>query len=136
MTAPSILLVGNHIAWNKLLCSGSSNIANQIVQDSVSSKSEAIIAVEKYRPSLLVLDVKLKDSCGLALCQYYQQLKKPITTLILTSYDEDAYMTRALINGAIGYLLKTEEVETICGAIQQAMRGKKLWTDYQLLRIR
>ena len=62
-------------------------------------------------------------------------IEKPIATLVFISYDEDAYMTRALINGAMGYLLKTEEVETIFGAIQQAMGSKKLWTDYQLLRV-
>jgi DNA-binding NarL/FixJ family response regulator len=103
-----ILLAEDHPAWSKLLISGLSDMPNLIVQDNVSSKEEAIAAIEKSCPSLLVLDVKLRDGCSLALCQYCQQLEKPVSTLILTAYDEDAYMARALAGGATGYLLKTE----------------------------
>jgi DNA-binding NarL/FixJ family response regulator len=131
-----ILLAEDHPAWSKLLHSGLRNIPNLIVQDNVSSKQEVIASIEKCCPSLLVLDVKLRDGCGLALCEYCQQLEKPISTLILTAYDEDAYMARALAGGAIGYLLKTEaDLDEIITTIQYAMQGERLWTDYQLLRI-
>lgn len=136
MTNSIILLAEDHPAWSKLLRSGLSDISNLIVQDNVSSKSEVIAAIEQCCPSLLVLDVKLRDGCGLALCQYCQQSEKPVSTLILTAYDEDAYMARALAGGAVGYLLKTEaDLERIIATIQYAMQGEQLWTDYQLLRI-
>ncbi|NJN98592.1 MAG: response regulator transcription factor [Anaerolineales bacterium] len=136
MTDSIILLAEDHPAWSKLLSFRLSDLSDLIIQDNVSSKAEVIAAIEKRCPSLLVLDVKLRDGCGLALCPYCQQLEKPVSTLILTAYDEDAYMARALAGGAIGYLLKTEaELAEIITAIHHALQGERLWTDYQLLRI-
>lgn len=136
MTDQVILLAEDHPIWGKLLYHGLSNIPNLTIHENLSSKVEVVKAIEKYQPDLLVLDVVLNDGCSLTLCEYCQQLERPVATLILTAYDEDAYMTRALSGGALGYLLKAEvELEDIIVAIQRATQGERLWTDYQLLRV-
>ncbi|MBE7467761.1 MAG: response regulator transcription factor [Anaerolineales bacterium] len=136
MTKPIILLAEDHPGWDKLLRHSLNNNPNLIVQDSFGSKQEVLAAIADFPLDLLVLDVKLRDGCALALYEYLQQMETPISSLVLTAHDEDVYMAWALAGGAVGHLLKTEDVESIVDAIRRAAWGEWLWTEYQLLRIR
>lgn len=132
----TLLLVDDHPAWSDFLGHSLRELSGFVVKGHIGSKREALVVIKKTPPDVLVLNVKLNDGCGLGLCQSLQQMKVPTVSLILTSYDEDAYLARALTGGAMGYLLKTEALETIRDAIHRAAQGEVLWSHDQLLRAR
>lgn len=136
MTKQTILLVDNYPAWFDILHYSLRRIPDLVVKGRVGSKHKALVVIEEKPPDILVLDVKLSDGCGLGLCQDISKQDLPTTALILTAYDEDVYLARALAGGAVGYLLKTKNVMTIIDAIQRALQGEILWAHDQLLRVR
>ncbi|MBU2610007.1 MAG: response regulator transcription factor [Chloroflexi bacterium] len=83
------------------------------------------------RPDVLVLDVNMP---GLAPVDVTRRLKErcPAThILILTAYDDDAYVTGLLSAGATGYLLKEEALDTLVTAIRAVARGE-LWLSQRV----
>ncbi|MBT7989383.1 MAG: response regulator transcription factor, partial [Anaerolineae bacterium] len=86
--------------------------------------AEALSLVDQLAPDVLVLDLNLPDINGLDITQ--QLSKKALSTaiLILTAHDEPEMVFSLLENGAIGYVLKDEALETLPGAVRAAARGE------------
>lgn len=131
----AILIVDDHPAWSDCLRSRLRQDPQLFVQGRVGSKSKALTSIEAETPNIMVIDVKLRDGNGLDLCQRVLKAQFSIACVILTAYDEDAYLARARDSGAVGYLLKEETVATLEEAIRQVAQGETLWTEYQILRI-
>ena len=83
------------------------------------------------RPDVLVLDVNMP---GLDVINTTRQLKNlypDLNILILTAYDDDAYVTGLLGAGATGYLLKEEALDTLVTAIRAVARGES-WLSQRI----
>jgi len=80
--------------------------------------------VELWQPDVLVLDVAMP---GLDPATVTRRLKKrhpDLNVLVLTAYDDDAYVTGLLAAGATGYLLKEEALDMLVAAIRAVARGQ------------
>lgn len=87
------------------------------------SGTEALRLVQQYRPDVLILDVNLPDMDGL---DVMAQLDEPKDTavLVLTAYDDRETIFGLLEQGATGYVLKDEALETLAHAVRAAARGE------------
>ncbi|MFH2039564.1 MAG: response regulator transcription factor [Chloroflexota bacterium] len=88
------------------------------------SGSEALQLVEKYVPDVLVLDINLPDKSGVDVTRQLQGQNSSTAILILTAHDNSQIIFELLENGAIGYVLKDEALETLANAIRAAASGK------------
>ena len=131
----SVVLVEDHPAWNELLAIKLKPIVKLNLRARVSSMQEALAFIADEPPDLLVVDVVLRDSCGLDLCQKCQQIAPDTQRAILSAYDEDVYLARAWENSVNGFLLKMEEMSAILKSLASAAQGEVLWDEYQRLRI-
>jgi len=86
--------------------------------------SDALRLVEQHRPDVLVLDLNLPDKNGLEITQELCEQGVSTAILILTAHDEAEMIFSLLENGAIGYVLKDEALETLPGAVRAAARGE------------
>jgi DNA-binding NarL/FixJ family response regulator len=84
--------------------------------------AEAVALVTSLRPDVLLLDVQMPGVDGL---QAVTQLAADDVTrvLMLTTFDLDEYVYRAMRAGASGFLLKDMPGEDIVAAVRQAARG-------------
>lgn len=85
---------------------------------------EAVAQVRRLRPDVAVLDVRMPRLDGLAATE--QILADPgcsTRILVLTTYDHDEHVSRALRAGASGFLLKSLPPEEMVAAIRVASRG-------------
>jgi two-component system, NarL family, response regulator DevR len=88
--------------------------------------AEAIAAARKFRPDLVIMDVRLPDGSGIEACREIRAELPDTRVVILTSYpDEDAVLS-AIIAGASGYLLKQVRARDLVAALEAVGRGESL----------
>ena len=86
----------------------------------------AVEQVLRLVPDVAVLDVRMPVLDGLGAAEMILAGHSPTKILLLTTYDDDAYLYRALQAGASGFLLKSMPTEELLGAIRVAARGDAL----------
>ncbi len=99
----------------------------------------AIQLVAELQPDVVLLDIRMPIMDGVAATQEIQKQFTKVKILILTTFDDDEYVTAALKNGAMGYLLKDTPSEELAFAIRAVDKGytqlgpgivKKLLTQF------
>ncbi|WP_394429420.1 response regulator [Streptomyces sp. SGAir0957] len=83
-----------------------------------------VALVEELRPDLALLDLRMPVLDGVAATQRIVAGPSDTRVLILTTYDTDTEIERAVEAGAIGYLLKDTSREQLVDAIRAAARGE------------
>ncbi|MBT2405513.1 MULTISPECIES: response regulator transcription factor [unclassified Streptomyces] len=85
---------------------------------------EAVGLVESLRPDVALIDLRMPVLDGVAATTEIVAGPAPTRVLILTTYDTDVEIERAVEAGAIGYLLKDTTREQLVDAIRSAARGE------------
>jgi DNA-binding NarL/FixJ family response regulator len=81
-------------------------------------KAQEILELENI-PDVLLLDIKMKNGDGIELLKWIRANEVNVSVIMLTMYDDDAYMMHLLELGANGYLLKDAKVDEIITAIKK-----------------
>lgn len=79
---------------------------------------------ELWQPDLLVLDVAMPGLDPITATRHLKEKYPALNILVLTAYDNDAYVTGLLAAGATGYLLKEEALDMLVAAIRAVARGE------------
>lgn len=74
-------------------------------------------------PSVLLLDLGLPDGSGIDIVHQIQKRKLPIGIIIITAFGDEKHMIDAITAGAVGYLLKDDEHQSIEASILQMLKG-------------
>ncbi len=99
----------------------------QIVGEAENGKSALALVEQLYdtpqQPDLILMDVRMPIMDGVAAIQKLTQKFSSISILVLSTFDDDEYITQAMEFGAKGYLLKDTPIEEIAYAIRSATKG-------------
>ncbi|HEX2059137.1 MAG TPA: response regulator transcription factor [Thermoanaerobaculia bacterium] len=88
---------------------------------------EALQAVEKYRPDVLVLDVRMPRMDGIELLRRLQHLSVPTRVVLLTASLDDARLLEAFRLGAMGLVLKESAPRLLVQSVRQVASGEQSW---------
>ncbi|MEU4268808.1 response regulator transcription factor [Streptomyces sp. NPDC026092] len=89
------------------------------------SGEEAVAMAAKLRPDVVLMDLQLGPGIdGVEATRRIARARSGVHVLVLTTYDTDADVTRAIEAGATGYLLKAERPEELFAAIHSAAQGR------------
>ncbi len=91
-----------------------------------SDGEQAINMIEQLVPDVAVLDIQMPKATGIEVTREIRARRLPIGVLILTSYDDDPYISAVLKTGANGYVLKTATPDEIINAIRDVHQGKSV----------
>lgn len=64
----------------------------------------ALEMIEQMSPDVAVLDIQMPKATGIEISREIRARRWPIGVLILTSYDDDPYISAVLKTGANGYV--------------------------------
>ncbi len=84
---------------------------------------ELVDAVLAHRPDVALVDIRMPVLDGLAAAAEVRRTAPGTAVLIMTSFGEDAYVARALGDGAAGFLLKTGDPREFPLGVRAAAEG-------------
>jgi DNA-binding NarL/FixJ family response regulator len=88
---------------------------------------EAIEAARTHRPDVILMDIRMPELDGLeATARILEESDWPVRVLILTTFEPDAYVYRALRAGASGFILKDIPPEELPVAVRTVASGGAL----------
>ena len=85
--------------------------------------SEVVDAVARHRPDVVLMDIRMPGLDGLQATQRLQAMAAPPRVLVLTTFDVDDFVFRALQAGAAGFLLKDTPPRELLQAIRVVASG-------------
>jgi two-component system response regulator NreC len=86
---------------------------------------EAIRLVERLRPNVLVLDLKIPELNGLEVARQVQRRSPKTRVVILSMHNDESYVLEALRNGAAGYVLKDSSADELIKAVREAAENRR-----------
>jgi DNA-binding NarL/FixJ family response regulator len=86
--------------------------------------AEAVVLAERLRPDVVLMDLRMPGTDGVAAITELARLGNPARVLVLTTYDTDSDVVPAIEAGATGYLLKDAPREDLFRAVEAAARGE------------
>ncbi len=97
----------------------------------------ALAAVAEYRPDVVLCDLRLGEGMdAVAITRSLRgDLASPPAVVILTTYDHDADIVRAVEAGAAGYLLKDASPDEIVTAVVRAAAGETVLSGRMTQRV-
>ncbi len=126
MTTPPIklVLVDDHSLVRQGLADLLSRSAGMQVMATTGRADETFELLEKHRPDLLILDLRMAPTDGITLLKRLRENGIETPVVILTMSEAAADLAAALRLGVRGYLLKDMEPADVIDAIRAAARGE------------
>ena len=87
---------------------------------------EAIRQSALVRPDVVLMDIRMPELDGLAATEQILRQQHPPTIVVLTTFDQNEYVYRALRAGAAGFLLKDAPSSRLIAAVRAAATGDSL----------
>lgn len=96
------------------------------IVETCATGADALVALGRTRPSLVMMDLTIPDMPGADLCRAIKQAAPDVDVLILTACDDNASVFGAVSAGASGYILKDITPDNLLRAIQAVRRGQTM----------
>lgn len=84
---------------------------------------EAVALAQRHRPDVAVLDIRMPRMDGLAAGAEIKRTVPDTAVVILTTFSEDAYIAKALGDGASGFLLKSGDPHELIAGLKAVAGG-------------
>ncbi|CAN5626656.1 response regulator transcription factor [soil metagenome] len=121
-----LLVVDDHEVVRQGLVAMLSRRSNFQVAAEAGSAAEAVEMARRFRPDLVIMDVRLPDGSGIEACREIRDELPDTKVVILTSYPDEEAVFSAIIAGASGYLLKQVRGRDLVAALEAVGRGESL----------
>jgi DNA-binding NarL/FixJ family response regulator len=95
----------------------------EVVADAASG-AEAVAVAARYQPDVVLMDLRMPNGDGVEATSEIVGVHPGIRVVVLTTYETDADIVRAVEAGAVGYLLKDASISELGNAIRAAARGE------------
>ncbi len=93
------------------------------VVDEAHDGTAGVAAILRSRPDVVLMDLRMPGVDGLTAIGQISQITHPPVVVVLTTFDADQYVLRALRAGAAGFLVKSTPPEELIGLVRVAADG-------------
>ena len=124
MTPIRILIVDDHPVVRTGIEGMLASQADLEIVGQAANGASAVDLCAELHPAVVLMDLRMAGMDGVAATRAIKSRFPTIQVLVLTTYDSDADILRAIEAGATGYLLKDTPREQLFQAIRSAARGE------------
>ncbi|MCD6397030.1 MAG: response regulator transcription factor [Spirochaetaceae bacterium] len=119
-----VLLVDDQVLFIESLKTVLETLADDITVINIAHNGvEALKIVKKMVPDIILLDVRMPDMDGVETVKILHKKYPKIQIMMLTTFDDDAYVHKALEYGAAGYMLKDVPPQDLINSIRAMNHG-------------
>ncbi|MFD3517152.1 response regulator [Streptomyces sp. NPDC058657] len=97
-----------------------------VVVGEAGNGAEAVALVDRTRPDVVVMDIRMPGTDGIEATRQITAGHPQVRVLMLTTFDDDAYVHGSLRAGASGFVVKDMALEEILAAIRVVAAGDAL----------
>lgn len=124
-----VLLVDDQVLFVESLKSVLQSRGNDIeIAGTAYDGKEGIEKAEKLQPDIILMDVRMPEIDGVKAVKIIRERMPDVKVVMLTTYDDDAYVKKAIHNGAIGYILKDIPPDELLNTVRAVGSGAVLFS--------
>ena len=127
MSKVKVLLVDDHAIVRAGFRYQLENKQGYIVSEA-SSAEEAYALYDKIRPDVVVLDISMPGMGGIEGLRRLRCRYDDAQVLVLSMYDDPAFVARAMKMGARGYISKSSATDSLSSAIEKILGGEQYFS--------
>ncbi len=120
-----ILIADDHFVVRIGLAAIINSQPDMIVVAEASDGTEAVESFSRHRPDITLIDIRMPEMNGIEATAEIRRIDEKARVIVLTTYDGDEDIYRALRAGARAYLLKDTFREELLKAIRNVQAGRK-----------
>ncbi|MGH9371554.1 MAG: response regulator [Vicinamibacterales bacterium] len=120
----SVLVVDDHALLRTGVANIIANEADLRVIAEAANGREAVEAYARHHPDVTLLDLRMPEMEGVEAVRQIRQIDPQARVIVLTTYDTDDDISRALKAGAKAYVLKDISAEALIACIHDVLAGK------------
>jgi DNA-binding NarL/FixJ family response regulator len=124
-----VLLVDDHAVVRFGMAQLINRESDLVVCAEEEDAANALTAIGKLKPDLVIADISLKHSSGLELMRSVKSQYPKLPVLVVSTHDESIYAEIAFRAGALGYLMKSGALENVVPAIRRVLSGNIYVSD-------
>ncbi|MFG2076194.1 response regulator [Nonomuraea maritima] len=124
MSAIRVMIVDDHPVVREGLLGMLESEAGLEVAGEAGSGDEAVVRAAELRPDVVLMDLRMRDGDGVSATARILADRPETRIVVLTTYENDQDIVRAVEAGAAGYLLKDTSRADLVAAIAAAARGE------------
>jgi len=128
----SVFIVEDHAVFREGLVQILKNSGDLSVCGQAGTVAQALPAIARLEPDLVLVDITLPGKSGLQLIKEVRSSNTEIKLLVISMHDEALYADRVLRAGGDGYIMKQEDPEEIIRAIRDVLAGR-IYVSEQVL---
>ncbi|MCB8982865.1 MAG: response regulator transcription factor [Ardenticatenaceae bacterium] len=121
-----ILIADDHPVVREGLAGMLTGQADFAIAAMAADGAEAVALDARLQPDVILMDLRMPGLDGVGAIQAIKAQRPSANILVLTTYDSDADIVRAVEAGATGYLLKDTPREELFRAVRAASRGESV----------
>jgi len=119
----TVYIVEDHPVFREGLRQMLSRESDLFVCGEAGEAAEALRAIHRIKPDLVIVDITLPGKSGLEVVKEVRASKLKAKLLVLSMHDEAVYAARALRAGGDGYIVKEEDPTEVVHAIRDVLAG-------------
>jgi DNA-binding NarL/FixJ family response regulator len=122
-TTTSVVVVDDHITFSDLVAMALEHQPDFTCVGTASSVAQALAVVDKLRPDLVLMDVRMGDGDGVAATAELTRLYPKLRVVVLTAHKDTALLQRAADAGACALLAKDGSLPDMLQVLRTARPG-------------